>query len=279
MCAPSPPPAPDYTGAAKAQGSANIEAAKVQGKINNPNVVSPYGTQTVTWNGDTPTLTQAFSPEQQAIYDTGNQTKIALSGLANQGASTAGSVIGKNVDLGGLPTSPGSATATRDKVFNAMMGRVNEDTAVSKDDLNSNLIASGIRPGTEAYDNQMRLIDRKHNDARQQALLAGGQEASRDFGLDTQKRKDALAEYLTQRQVPLNEITALMSGSQVNNPFATPGYAQNANVGAAPVYGATQDQGIWDAGIYNQQAAQAGGLRSGLFSLGGSAVMGAGMVM
>ena len=65
MCAPAPPPPPDYAGAAAAQGAANVDAAKVQGRINNPNVINPYGTQTVTWDGDTPTLTQTLSPQEQ----------------------------------------------------------------------------------------------------------------------------------------------------------------------------------------------------------------------
>src|SRR3990167_8402993 len=50
---PSPPPAPDYAGAARAQGAANVETAKIQGRINNPNIVSPYGSQTVDWGPGT----------------------------------------------------------------------------------------------------------------------------------------------------------------------------------------------------------------------------------
>lgn len=45
----SPPAAPDYTGAAQAQGAANVETARAQGRMNNPNVITPYGTQTVQW--------------------------------------------------------------------------------------------------------------------------------------------------------------------------------------------------------------------------------------
>ena len=45
---PSPPPAPDYRGAAIEQGQANKAAAIAQSRLNNPNVISPYGTQTYT---------------------------------------------------------------------------------------------------------------------------------------------------------------------------------------------------------------------------------------
>ncbi len=44
---PSPPPAPDYGAAAREQGAANIEAARLSGKMNNPNIYNPYGTQRV----------------------------------------------------------------------------------------------------------------------------------------------------------------------------------------------------------------------------------------
>jgi hypothetical protein len=46
---PKPPPAPDYAAAATAQGAANLEAARLTAKLSNPNVVTPYGSQTITF--------------------------------------------------------------------------------------------------------------------------------------------------------------------------------------------------------------------------------------
>jgi hypothetical protein len=278
VCAPDPPPAPDYAGAAKNQGAANVDAARVQGKINNPNVIGPYGSQTVTWAGDTPTLTQRLSPDQQALLSKGNQAKLGMTDLAIQGTQAAGDVIGKNLDLSALPGRPGSADDTRTKVLDAMMGRVNEDVDRKKGLVHSQLLAQGIPPGSKAYDDAMALEERNRTDARTQAYLASGQEMSRDFQTDTQRRRDAMAEMLAERQTPLNEITALMSGSQVSNPFSMPGYAQNANVQPAPIFGATQATGNWNADLYNAQAAQAGNLQSGLFGLGGAGIMGAAMM-
>jgi hypothetical protein len=277
MCAPSPPPAPDYRGAAQAQGAANVDAARTQGRINNPNVINPYGTQTVTWVGDQPTLTQTLSQPQQALLNQRQGTQWTLGNVAQQGADALTGVIGRGVDFSGAPPAPGSATDTRGKVMDAMMSRVDEDTARQRDELNSNLVAAGIRPGTKAYDDKMALLDRGYNDARNQAFLASGQEAQRDFGMDSQRRREAIGEYLSQRQVPLNEITALMSGSQVSNPFSMPSYAQNAQVAPAPMFAATQAAGDYNADLYNVQAAQAGNLQSGLFGLGGAGIMGLGM--
>lgn len=359
MSKPSPPPSPNFNDAAAQQGQANIEAAKITNKMNNPNVVNPYGTQTVSYGqgfdqqgfdkameqynqelakynalqqqntnpnelvwdpaygvektreqwgqfygrpywaigtggiggytdapskpnqdkfiiGDAnqPTITQTFSPEQQALYDQQVRTQKLLGGLGEQGATSLQGVVGKQLDLSGLPGAPGSADATRNKVIDAYMSRSNEDLGRRRDQMNSDLVAAGIRPGSKAYDDQMHLLDRAQNDAFTQAYLASGQEASRDFNLDTQRRKDALAELLSQRQVPLNEISALLSGSQVNNQFAIPGYAQNSQVQAAPIMGGIQAQSGYNTDLYNAQAAQQGNLMNGLFGLGSAGLTG-----
>lgn len=275
MCSPSPPPAPDYAAAATAQGAANKDAAIASSRLNNPNVVNPYGTQTWTEGAapeDRPTLTQAFSPEQQALYDQSVQTKQLLGQTGTQGAQALTGIVGQKLDLSGAPAAPGDSQATRDAVINAMMSRVNEDYGKQTDQANSDLVAAGIRPGSKAYDDRMALIDRGRNDARQQAIIAGGSEAQRDFTMDTQSRKDAIAELLAQRQTPLNEVTALMSGSQVSNPFAVPGAAQNTNIAPAPIFGAAQAQYGANADAYNAQQQGNSGLMSGLFSLGAAGI-------
>ena len=55
---PDAPPAPDYNAVAKTQGAANVDTAKVQARLNNPNIYGPNGGQTVSWNGDTPSIVQ-----------------------------------------------------------------------------------------------------------------------------------------------------------------------------------------------------------------------------
>ena len=56
----SAPKAPDYAEQARVQGESNVEAARAASKLSNPNMITPYGSQTVTY-GDT-----AFD---QAGYD------------------------------------------------------------------------------------------------------------------------------------------------------------------------------------------------------------------
>lgn len=223
--------------------------------MNNPNVVSPTGTQTVTWDGDTPTLTQSFSPQEQALYDTNTQLRQSLGQLGLRGAGSLGDVIGQNLDLSGAPAAPGDADQVRNNVINAMMSRSNEDIGRQEQSTRSKLIAAGIPVTSEAFGAEMSRLDRQRVDARNQAELSAGQEAQRQFGMGTDARKNAIAEILASRQTPLNEITALMSGSQVNNQFATPGYAQNSTVAPAPLFAGVQAQDGADTKAYNQKVA------------------------
>jgi hypothetical protein len=272
MCAPSPPPTPDYRGAAAEQGAANVDAARAQGKLNNPNVYSPYGSQTVSYDGDQPTITQTFSPQQQAVFDQSNQTKLKLSQLSGQGAEALQGVVGKGVDFGDAPAAPGDYSSMRNQAIDAMMARPKEDYARATDQKQSDLIAAGIRPGTKAYADQMQLLQRGLNDAGTQAAVNAGSLTSQAYQMDQDRRKQAITENLAKRQIPLNEITALMSGSQVSNPFSTPGFAQNAQVGAAPVFAAQQMSSQWDRDNATAAAAQAGNLQSGLFQLGAAGI-------
>jgi hypothetical protein len=339
------PKAPDYAAAAREQGVANLEAARASAKLNNPNIINPYGTQTVTYGSGEPTfdaqgydaafkayqdalkqynsapannslygvnygigspfmgntgtsrnamptapdknsfyrqtgdpdigtVTQTLSPAEQAIYDKDVVSRTNLGDLSIQGSEALKGVVGKELDLSGAP-SVGDGAQTRQKVYDALMGRVNEDTANQRDQRNSDLIAAGIRPGSKAYDDAQNLISRQFNDARGVAEVNAGNAANQQFGMDTQNRQRYISELLAQRQTPLNEINALMSGSQVNNPFAGGlGYQAGNNVQAAPIFGAAQAQGQADINAFNARQAGSNSMMGGLFSLGAGALSG-----
>ncbi len=118
----------------------------------------------------------------------------------------------------------------------------------------------------------MQVLQRGLNDAGTQASVNSGVLTSQAYQMDMDRRKQAITEQLAKRQIPLNEITALMSGSQVSNPFSTPGFAQNAQVGAAPVFAVQQASSQWERDNANAAAAQAGKLQEGMFSLGAAGI-------
>jgi len=292
--APSPPPAPDYVGAAKQQGIENLEAARTTAKLGNPNVYSPYGNQTVTYEGDVPTVTQTLTPQAQETLNAQQKVQTGLANLGSQGVQTAQNVMGTPFQFGGpsvqtaLDTSqiakmPVSAGTTGQE---AIMSRLEPSLARNRVSTETQLINQGLRPGSEAYDNAIKLVGQQENDARTQAVLQGlGLDISANnqgfnqalqggqFGNTAQQQ--ALAQAIQGRQMPLNEITALMSGSQIQNPTFSP--YQGTNVQGAPIANATAQEGQFAQNTYNQQMASANAQNAGLFSLGGAGIMGYGM--
>jgi len=98
---PAAPAVPDYTGAAQAQGAANLTAAQQGSVLSNPNIYTPYGNQTVTYaqdpnlpgGGSQATVTQSLTPAAQANLDAQQQVELAMSKLGLQGVGTAQDVL------------------------------------------------------------------------------------------------------------------------------------------------------------------------------------------
>ena len=113
--APAAPPAPDYAGAAVAQGAANIESARATAKLNNPNMYTPYGTQLVSYEGDIPTVRQTLNPISQKSLEAQQNVGLSLSNLAQKGTSIASNVLDKPFNFGGpaVQTSLGTTEALK----------------------------------------------------------------------------------------------------------------------------------------------------------------------
>lgn len=263
---PKAPPPPDMAAAATAQGAANKDAALASGMLSNPNVINPRGTQTVTYTKDpdtgnpVPTITQTYTPDQQKIFenDQALQQKLGMLGLG--AADLAGKTINQPLDFNGRF---GTQAQGRQGVIDAMMSRYDQDAGRQKEQINSDLIARGIPQGSKAYEVEMDRLSRGRNDALQQATIGADAKAM-------DERRQAITELLAQRQVPLNEISAFRTGSQIQ-PLQFSG-VQGQNVGAAPVFGAAKEGGNYamdrhglDVGTYNN-------MMTGLFQLGAAAM-------
>jgi len=286
---PSPPPAPDYRGAAQEQGVANIESARATAKLSNPNTYTPYGTQLVSYDGDIPTIRQTLTPTAQKTLEAQQGVELSLANLGAKGANTASGVLDKPFSFGGpdvqtaldlsnVAKMPVNAGMTGQE---AIMSRLEPSLARQRTSTETQLINQGLRPGSEAYNNAINLLGQQETDARTQAVLQG---LNLDIGANQQgfgqaleagkfgntAQQQALAEAIQLRQLPLNEITALMSGSQLQNPQF--GAYSGATVQPAPLFAGTQAQGAYDQNIYNQQVSQANAATAGLYSLGGAAL-------
>jgi hypothetical protein len=90
---PKPPPPPDYAGAAREQGTANLEAARLTARLSNPNISTPLGGQRVTFGR------QATN---QAAYDAAmKQYQQALQQYEQRGQAPTGTTVGGPGGKGG----------------------------------------------------------------------------------------------------------------------------------------------------------------------------------
>jgi len=287
---PQAPAAPDPYAVAGAQGAANKEAALTYGKIANPNINSPLGTQRVTWEGDTPTITQALTPTATDTIAAQQRVQKLLAGLGETGATTAQGVIQNaftptgaaanplqtSINTSNLAQMPVNAGTTGQE---AIMARLAPQLERRQASLENQLANQGITPGSEAYRTAQTQEAQNRNDLLSQAALQGisldtGSRAqgfneatasmSAQNAADLQERQRQLAE----RQGPLNEITGLLSGSQIQMPQFQ-GY-QPAQVAPAPVFAGAQAANQNALTQYGLQQSQANANQAGLTGLLGA---------
>lgn len=251
------PPDPKETSAAST--GTNVSTAIANAFLQNPSEVGPDGSTRldptgtfaftdpytgITNNIPTFTRTTSLSPEQQAIKAQQDAANLNLGKLANQQSSFLTDYLGKPVDL--------SNEATESRLFDLGRKRLDPMFAEQQNALAADLANKGIMLGSKQYDTAQRQQSEKENDAYNQLLLQG--------------RGQAVQEALTQRNQPINEITALLSGSQVDQPNFL-----GSTVGAIPTTdtaGLINENYNQKLGIWQQQNQMTQGILGGLFGLG-----------
>lgn len=228
---------------ASAQSGANSAASYQTALLSNPNIVSPYGnisytpdwSQGGTWVGDphyaqewSPkryTQTVTLSPDQQKILDLTQQGQIGLGEVGVGQLGNIASALSPKLDFSQFGGVPGSQDAGGiDSLTNALMERLNPQLDRTRAARENQLANQGIVQGSEAWRNAQDDLARSENDARLSAITQGDQaEQTRQL----QARNQQIAELLQQRSVPINEITALLSGGQVQMPSSA-GYQSQA---------------------------------------------------
>ena len=98
------PPTPDYVGAAKQQGKDNLESARQSNLMSNPNMITPFGNQTVTYSS--PTFDQAGYETALAKYnaDKIDPNSYYRSGEGGQTSFDQGGFDLANARRGAAPT-------------------------------------------------------------------------------------------------------------------------------------------------------------------------------
>ena len=266
------PPSPipnDISG----QTLSNIQTADATARINNPNLINQYGATTFsdpTTPGGRSTMTQTLSPEQQKIFDSSQNNMLTQSTLAGEGLNSLSGTIGKPFDISSAPATPQTSEQIRQNVIDAMMKRGDVRLNQANEQQNADLIAAGIRPGTEAYRRAQEQQGQNRNDLLSQSELTADSAATNSFNMDSKNRQNEISNLLLQRQTPLNEVNSLISGSQQSNPFAGAGYQAGATVQPTDVNANANMLNQYNMNAYNQQTAQNNQLISGAATLGGA---------
>lgn len=255
MCAPK---APDPIATGSAQTATNIGTAVANQRLNQVNQVTPDGsltyeqTGTTSWTDPvsgkvydfpTSTATQTLSEAGQQVKDASDGASINLANFANTQSGRLDGLLAEPVDL--------SNDAVESRLFDLGSKRLDPRFEESREGLQTQLSNQGIKLGSEAYDRAMGNFGEQENDAYNQLALNG--------------RAQSVQEILAQRNQPINEISALLSGSQVSQPnfVGTP----QANVATTDYAGLINNN-------YQQEASNYNNLVGGLFGLGSSAITG-----
>lgn len=208
----SSPKPPDPEKTAAAQAGMNRDTAITQQQLNMVNQVGPDGSLTYSQTGTgkfkdskgnwvttpTYTATTALSDAQKAIKAQTDGASLNLGTIANERSGFLKDYLAKPFDVN---------AETEKKLYDLGAKRLDPRFAQDQDALRTQLISSGLRPGTAAFDQQMQQFGQTKNDAYNQLTLTG--------------RGQAFNEASYERAQPLNEISALMSGAQVQQPQFT----------------------------------------------------------
>lgn len=278
----SPPAAPDPVKTAQAQTQSNKETATANAALNRVDQYTPYGSSTYNIIGNNPDGTPQYrqdvnlSPEQQALYDKTTQGQSFLGDTALGMLGQIKNAYDQSIDTSSIGSMNGNDYSAE--------GRQAQDAAYAKNaqyldpqfetgqkSLEQQLANQGIARGSEAYTNATgefgRTKQKAYDDARSSAISQGNAQQNQLFNQDSQR----LARLLSLRSQPLNEYSALMSGSQVTNPtFGNVPTANQAN---------TDVGGIYNQGYQNQMAqynAKNQGINN-LMNLGGT--LGSALIM
>ncbi|MDE3021921.1 MAG: hypothetical protein KGI54_08685 [Pseudomonadota bacterium] len=257
----SAPAAPDYASAANATAAGNLEAAKYATKANRANQITPYGS--LTWvqgkdaNGkDNNEWTQSINLNDvgQRLLDQSNRTSEGLAGLQDAATARVGQTMGHDIPGSYDPTQ---ATNNAADLLNA---RLLPQQQRDQEMMDTKLANQGITQGSEAWKNAQADLGRTQNDARMQAQLQG-------INLGQAQQAQQYAQALTNRNLPMNELNAIRTGSQVTNPTFS-NYAQQATTQGADLLGAANSQYGAANNAANAANAGIGNTMSGLFGIG-----------
>jgi hypothetical protein len=300
----SAPDPPDYRGAAEEQAKSSQEAANQQMYYNRPEQVTPFGSQLWSYGTTTdPTSgkeyttskqTSTIVPEAQRALNAqlniqSGRSEFAqdMLGRVEEGTKDAFD-FGQYGDYQGLqgqydPQAPGEY---RDEAFTNMQNMAGPQRAQDRARVETQLANQGITPGSEAYENAMRQLGDQESRQEMGFMTQAGAEGQRvqqmqgaEQGMDVTSasyannlRQMQLAQGIQERNLPLNELNALLTGQQVSQPNM-PGFKEAGRAADTQYMTAAENRGQAEMDIFNTQQASKDALMSGAMNMGSSMMM------
>jgi hypothetical protein len=264
--APKAPAAPDYAGAARETAAGNLAAAQTATAANRVNQVTPYGNLNYTQTRDAEgnpvwTATTTLSDIGQQLLNNQNQASLGLGGTINAALGRVQSTMGQEFN----PNLPQVGINAGEQYQDAYMRRLAPQIEQGREALDVKLANAGIPVGSEAYNRAQMAQSQREND-----LLLGA--TTQGFGTGLSANQQAYNQAMTNYNMPLNTLSALRSGSQVQNPSFV-NSSQQATTGGADILGASQMGYNAQMGDFNQQQASQQNFNQGLMGLGGAGIM------
>jgi hypothetical protein len=240
---------------AQAQSGMNRDTAVSQQLLNMVNQNNPWGsvaynqtgtTQYTDSSGKVVTLpsfsqTTTFSPEQQAIFDKSQAAQTNLAGIAQDQSARVADTLSDPFTF--------DNQAAADWAYDLGQSRIAPQQQQDMARLEAQLINRGLRPGSSGWNSELERIGRTQTDQNNQLALTG--------------RSQAFSEALATRNQPINELTALLSGSQVSNPASMSSATPQTGVAGVDYSGLVRDN-------YQNKLAASQSAMGGLFGLAGS---------
>lgn len=197
--------------------------ANEQTKQNRPDQSNPFGSTSWSTGPDgRPVQTTNFAPGTQGLAD-------QLQGQAGEYGSQASDLSSQIAKSWQTPLDNGAQA--RDKAESAIYGRetsrLDPMWKQREQDTRASLANQGLDPGSEAGGKELDTLNRGRNDAYtsalQEAIMGGGQEASRQQGMDINARNGPLGAL----QTLLGGQGASLAGlSGLRGLLTMPGYGQ-----------------------------------------------------
>jgi hypothetical protein len=337
---PSPPPAPDYRGAAQETAAGNLDAARAAAAANRVNQVTPYGNLDYAVTGSDPygnptwTATTSLNDVGRQLLGTQNAASLGLGQTINAQLGNVQNTMGQgfNPQTAPITTNIGQANvnpltgqanlqtqtdyaggmAGWDKANALLMQRLQPQMDIQQKNLDAQLANQGVVQGTEAYNRAKMGLGMQQNDLLNQAQLTGlnagntlfnqglqgaqfgnaAQQQGYQNSQAQQQANNAIAQQqfgnqltnanlgnaaqqqqynqaMTNYNMPLNTLSALRTGAQVQNPTFI-NAPQQATTAGADLLGAATAQGNYNTAANNAATAAQSSLTGGLMNLGGT---------